>query len=56
MLEGWASQQRTWFLKSATIDSRTRLIRRIAKFVNEYPWRWEGTVTLLNAANWENVA
>ncbi|WP_419423140.1 tyrosine-type recombinase/integrase [Rhodococcus opacus] len=41
MLEGWASQQRTWFLKSATIDSRTRLIRRIAKFVNEYPWRWE---------------
>jgi hypothetical protein len=41
MLEGWALQQRTRFLKAATISSRLRLARRVAEFANEYPWQWE---------------
>jgi site-specific recombinase XerD len=41
MLEGWALQQRTRFLKPATITSRLRLARRVADFVNEYPWQWQ---------------
>jgi hypothetical protein len=40
MLEGWALQQRTRFLKTETICSRIRLARKVAAFVNEYPWRW----------------
>jgi hypothetical protein len=39
MLEGWALQQRTRFLRPATITSRLRLARRVAEFVNEYPWQ-----------------
>lgn len=35
MLEGWALQQRTRFLKHSTIASRLRLARRVAEFVNE---------------------
>jgi site-specific recombinase XerD len=41
MLEGWALQQRTRFLKAETISSRLRLARRVAEFANEYPWQWE---------------
>ncbi len=41
MLAGWALQQRTRFLKSATITSRLRLVRRVTEFCNEYPWRWQ---------------
>jgi integrase len=41
MLEGWALQQRTRFLKPATIMSRLRLARRVADFANEYPWHWQ---------------
>src|SRR6478735_2173058 len=41
MLQGWALQQRTRFLKAETISSRIRLARRVAEFANEYPWRWE---------------
>lgn len=41
MLQGWALQQRTRFLKAETISSRLRLARRVAEFVNEYPWQWQ---------------
>lgn len=41
MLDGWALQQRTRFLKATTIESRLSLMRRIAAFVNEYPWQWQ---------------
>lgn len=41
MLQGWALQQRTRFLKTATITSRLRLARRVADFTNEYPWHWQ---------------
>ena len=41
MLQGWALQQRTRLLKAETISSRLRLARRVAEFVNEYPWQWQ---------------
>jgi len=41
MVDGWALQQRTRFLKPATISSRLTLGRRVAAFTNEYPWRWQ---------------
>jgi len=41
MVEGWALQQRTRFLKAATIASRLTLVRRVAEFTNEYPWLWQ---------------
>jgi integrase/recombinase XerD len=40
MLEGWAVQQRTRFLKVHTVDGRLDLVRRFATFSNEYPWQW----------------
>ena len=41
MLEGWATQQRAWFLKDNTIGPRLELVRRFAAFTNQYPWQWE---------------
>jgi integrase/recombinase XerD len=42
MLEGWARQQRTRFLKwDSTIKPRMSLVRRLAKFSNQYPWEWQ---------------
>src|ERR1700756_1088268 len=41
MLEGWARQQRTRFLKDNTIGPRLELVRRFAAFTNQYPWQWE---------------
>ncbi|TYB62356.1 tyrosine-type recombinase/integrase [Nonomuraea sp. PA05] len=42
MLEGWARQQRTRFLKwDSTIKPRLSLVRRFAAFTNQYPWEWE---------------
>ncbi len=41
MVDGWALQQRTRFLKPATISSRLTLGRRVAAFTNEYQWRWQ---------------
>lgn len=41
MLAGWAMQQQTRFLKTATITSRLRLVRRVVEFTNEYPWQWD---------------
>ena len=39
MLEGWARQQRTRFLKwDSTIKPRLSLVRRLATFSNQYPW------------------
>ncbi len=41
MLEGWARQQRTRFLKQdSTIKPRLSLVRRLATFSNQYPWQW----------------
>ncbi|MFJ8659867.1 tyrosine-type recombinase/integrase [Streptomyces sp. NPDC093795] len=41
MLEGWALQQRTRFLRESTIQPRIALVRRLARFTNEYPWQWD---------------
>jgi site-specific recombinase XerD len=41
MLTGWQLQQRTRFLKAATISSRVDLVRRLGRFTNAYPWQWE---------------
>lgn len=38
MLAGWERQQRTRFLKDATIGPRVMLVRRMAEFTNAYPW------------------
>jgi integrase/recombinase XerC len=41
MLEGWARQQRSRFLRErSTIGPRLRLIRRFAEFSGLYPWQW----------------
>jgi site-specific recombinase XerD len=40
MLDGWAAQQRTRFLKDGTIGPRLGLVRRFAVFSNQYPWQW----------------
>ncbi|HEY6425093.1 MAG TPA: tyrosine-type recombinase/integrase [Pseudonocardiaceae bacterium] len=42
MLEGWTIQQRARFLKAVgTIQPRVDLVRRLARFSNQYPWQWE---------------
>lgn len=42
MLEGWATQQQARFLKAdGTIKPRLDLVRRLARFSNQYPWQWE---------------
>jgi site-specific recombinase XerD len=42
MLDGWAIQQRARFLKAdGTIKPRLDLVRRFARFSNQYPWQWE---------------
>lgn len=41
MVEGWSLQQRSRFLKAETISSRRALVRSLAEFCNEYPWRWQ---------------
>ena len=42
MLEGWARQQRTRFLKwEGTIKPRLSLVRRFAAFTGQYPWEWQ---------------
>lgn len=40
MLEGWGLQQRSRFLKASTIGTRSDMVRRFARFTNEYPWQW----------------
>lgn len=40
MLEGWERQQRSRFLRVATIAPRLRLVRRLAEFSGQYPWQW----------------
>ncbi|MGB7795429.1 MAG: hypothetical protein WBL53_04085 [Pseudonocardiaceae bacterium] len=41
MLQGWATQQRARFLKEVgTIQPRLDLVRRFARFTNQYPWQW----------------
>jgi site-specific recombinase XerD len=41
MLEGWAVQQRTRFLKASTVTARLDVVRRFAEFSNQYPWQWQ---------------
>ncbi len=42
MLEGWARQQRTRFLKwDSTIKPRLSLVRRLAAFSSQYRWEWQ---------------
>lgn len=54
MLAGWETQQRSRRLAAHTIEPRLRLVRHLAEFANEYPWRWapadveEWTVSLLS--------
>lgn len=40
MLRGWGLQQRSRFLKAATIGMRSDMVRRFAGFTNQYPWQW----------------
>ena len=40
MLEGLGSSAAGAFLKAETIARRGELVRRIAKFTNQYPWEW----------------
>ncbi|MCZ0914064.1 site-specific integrase [Gordonia sp. Swx-4] len=40
MVDGWAQQQRTKFLRESTIGPRMRLVRRFAEFAGLYPWQW----------------
>jgi site-specific recombinase XerD len=41
MLEGWARQQATRFLRDRTIAGRVQLVRRLAEFSGQYPWQWQ---------------
>ncbi|MEV0261052.1 tyrosine-type recombinase/integrase [Streptomyces sp. NPDC050617] len=42
MLEGWARQQRSRFLKwDSTIKPRLQMVRRFWRYTNQYPWQWE---------------
>src|SRR6478735_8113624 len=41
MLDGWALQQRTRFLKASTVRARLDLVRRFVEFSNQYPWEWQ---------------
>lgn len=41
MLAGWTLQQRSRFLRvEGTIKPRVELVRRFARFSNQYPWQW----------------
>ena len=40
MLAGWERQQRARFLKVSTVKTRHDIVRRFARFTNEYPWQW----------------
>lgn len=54
MLAGWETQQRSRRLAVGTVESRSRLVRRLIEFANEYPWSWspadveDWTVSLLS--------
>ena len=40
MIQGWTVQQRSRRLTRSTIDDRVRLVRRLAEYTNDYPWKW----------------
>ena len=40
MLHGWTAQQKSRGLNRSTIEDRLRLVRRLASFTNDYPWKW----------------
>ncbi|MGP4017297.1 hypothetical protein [Saccharopolyspora sp. 5N708] len=61
MLEGWARQQRVWFLKPETVKRRLELVRRLADFSNLYPWQTYDTkfssgLTMKNSTGLERSA
>lgn len=42
MLAGWATQQRSRFLRdAATIEPRLAIVRRMASFTGLHPWQWQ---------------
>lgn len=65
MLEAWSTQQRARFLKPDTVKPRLDLIRRFARFSNQYPWQWEPaevdaftaslSVAMSTARNYQNT-
>jgi site-specific recombinase XerD len=66
MLEGWARQQQARFLRAeATIKPRLQVVRRFARFSNQYPWQWTPgefeafvvsmTVTVSTARSYQNA-
>lgn len=40
MLRGWEVQQGSRQLKAATVSMRRDVVRRFARFTNQYPWQW----------------
>jgi integrase/recombinase XerC len=40
MLRGWRAQQLARGLREETVAPREGLVRRFAKFTNDYPWAW----------------
>ena len=40
MVEGWSTQMLARGLRRSTIRGRVDLVRRFARFTNEYPWQW----------------
>lgn len=40
MVRGWEAQQRARCLSAGTIAARSRLVRKLSEFSNQYPWQW----------------
>ena len=40
MVDGWRIQMESRGLKKSTVTSRLVLMRRFARYTNEYPWTW----------------
>jgi site-specific recombinase XerD len=40
MIAGWEDQQRSRFLRPATIEQRVSVVRRFASFSGLFPWQW----------------
>lgn len=43
MVTGWERQQRSRMVAGTTIEQRRALVRRFARFTNDYPWRWSSS-------------
>jgi hypothetical protein len=40
MVDGWRAQMLARGLTTATIENRSRLVRRFQEFTGEFPWQW----------------